>query len=78
MIPHSELCQMSDFTSITELNEVNLCFIFPLDCEILEVRELSRYASINKCYFLNMNCGRPVVDCLLPTQQPFSFFLSKF
>ena len=63
MIPYSKLCQVPGSTSITELNTVKLCFLSSLDCELLEVWELSRYLSINDFYSLDMECSQPMVDC---------------
>lgn len=70
--PSSKLCQVPGSASNTELNTMNLCFLSPLHSELFEVWELSRYLLINEFYSLNRDCSQPVVDCWLPTQQPFS------
>lgn len=75
MIPHSKLCQMTGSASITELHTMDLRFLSPLYCELLEVWEFSRFLLVNKFYFLNMDYSQLIVDCWLPTQQPFSSVL---
>lgn len=49
-----KLYQVPGSTSITELNTMNLCFLFPQYCELFEVWELSRYLLINEFYSLNL------------------------
>lgn len=54
MFPDYKLYQVPGSTSITKLNTMNVCFLFPQYCELFEFWELSGYLLVNEFYSLNL------------------------